>query len=149
MARIKLITCGVLLLSTAGELLLGHATGARHWDIFKGIGDAGETPRQTALREVHEECGLALAEDSLLDLGLFAYRPEKDLQLYAALIERIDPSQCRCTSFFPDAHGHLRPEMDAFMWAAFDEVPGRCARSMTAVLTGKVDLPALLARLAG
>jgi putative (di)nucleoside polyphosphate hydrolase len=149
MARVKLITCGVLLLSEAGELLLGHATGARHWDVFKGIGDPGETPRQTAVREVYEECGLRLDKDSLLDLGLFAYRPEKDLQLYAALTERIDPSQCRCTSFFPDAHGHLWPEMDAFVWAVFDEVPKRCARSMVAVLTGQVDLPALLARLAG
>ena len=96
------------------------------------------------MREVQEECGLVVDGDSLHDLGLFSYRPEKDLQLYASLIERIDPSQCRCTSFFRDAHGQLRPEMDAFMWVAFDDVPKRCARSMAAVLTGPVVLPAVL-----
>jgi len=147
MARTKLITCGVLLLNTSGELLLGHATGGRYWDIFKGIGDPGETARQTAVRELQEECGLVVEADTLHDLGLFSYRPEKDLQLYASLIERIDPSQCRCTSFFRDAHGKLRPEMDAFKWVAFDEVPERCARSMTAVLTGPAGLSSLLGRL--
>jgi len=149
MTRTKLVTCGVLLLNSSAELLLGHATGARHWDIFKGIGDPGETPRQAAVREVQEECGLVVDGDGLLDLGLFRYRPEKDLQLYASLIERIDPAQCRCTSFFRDAHGITRPEMDAFMWVAFDEVPGRCAKSMAAVLTGPVLLPQVLARLRG
>jgi len=149
MARTKLITCGVLLLNPSGELLLGHATGGRYWDIFKGLGDPGETPRQTAVRELQEECGLAVDEGSLRDLGLFSYRPEKDLHLHASLIERIDASQCRCTSFFRDAHGHLRPEMDAFAWVPFDEMPNRCARSMTAVLTGPVTLPAVLRRLAG
>jgi 8-oxo-dGTP pyrophosphatase MutT (NUDIX family) len=147
MARTKLITCGVLLLDAGGELLLGHATGGRYWDIFKGVGEPGETPRGTAVREVQEECGLIVDEAGLLDLGLFSYRPEKDLQLYASLIERIDPSQCRCTSFFRDAHGRLRPEMDGFMWIGFDEVPTRCAKSMSAVLTQKVSLAALLERL--
>ena len=147
MARTKLITCGVLLLNASGELLLGHATGGRYWDIFKGLGDPGETPRQSAVREVQEECGLVVDGDSLLDLGLFSYRPEKDLRLYASLIERIDPSQCRCTSFYRDARGNLRPEMDAFMWVPFDDVPERCARSMTAVLAGPIALPPLLERL--
>ena len=85
----------------------------------------------------------------MLDLGRFTYRPDKDLWLHAALIDRVDPSQCTCSSSFTDRWGHLRPEMDAFRWARFDEVPLLCARNMALVLTQKLSLVEILARLRG
>lgn len=39
--------------------------------------------------------------------------------------------------------------MDAFRWARFDEVPVLCARNMALVLTRKLSLPDVLARLRG
>jgi putative (di)nucleoside polyphosphate hydrolase len=136
----KPTSCGVLLLNPQDELLLCHATGAAHWDIPKGLGEPGETPRETALRETFEETGLRLTPDSLRDLGVFSYLRTKDLHLFAARIESIDPKSCVCTSMFSDSRGRLRPEADVFEWTAFERVPERCARGMTAVLTQKLSL---------
>lgn len=145
----KTTSHGVLVLDADAELLLCHATGGRHWDIPKGMAMAGETSAQAALREAREECGLRLDPLRFHDLGRFTYRPDKDLWLHALLIERVDPSQCVCSTFFTDRWGRLRPEMDAFRWARFDEVPVLCARNMALVLTRKLSLPDVLAWLRG
>lgn len=57
--------------STAAALLLtkragGLSSHAGQWALPGGRIDAGETPEQAALRELHEEVGLQLGEDSLL-----------------------------------------------------------------------------------
>ena len=146
---VKTISHGTLVMNAAAELLLCHATGAKHWDIPKGMASAGESSAVAAVREAHEECGLQLDPAGLVPLGLFAYRPDKDLSLHAILIDRIDPARCVCSSFFVDRWGRRRLEMDAFRWAAFDEVPALCARSMAIVLTQKLSLADVLAGLRG
>jgi 8-oxo-dGTP pyrophosphatase MutT (NUDIX family) len=146
---VKTTSHGVLVLDADAELLLCHATGGRHWDIPKGMAMAGETSAQAALREAREECGLRLDPLRFHDLGRFTYRPDKDLWLHALLVERVDPSQCVCSTFFTDRWGRLRPEMDAFRWARFDEVPVLCARNMALVLTRKLSLLDVIARLRG
>ena len=144
----KTTSHGIVLLAASAELLLCHATGSRHWDIPKGMAMPGESSAAAALRETREECGLALDPACVREIGAFAYRPDKDLVLHAALIERIDPTQCVCSSVFVDRWGRERPEMDDFRWAAFGEVAQRCAKNMTTVLTVRISLPSLLARLA-
>jgi 8-oxo-dGTP pyrophosphatase MutT (NUDIX family) len=144
---VKTTSHGTLLIDADAELLVCHATGGRHWDIPKGMAEPGETSVQTALREAREECGLELDPRAFCDLGRFSYRPDKDLWLHAALIERVDPARCVCSTFFTDRWGRLRPEMDAFRWARFAEVPELCARSMALVLTQKLSLAEVLARL--
>ena len=51
-------------------LLTRRAVGLRahggQWALPGGRIDAGETPRDAALRELHEECGLRLSPDSVL-----------------------------------------------------------------------------------
>jgi putative (di)nucleoside polyphosphate hydrolase len=143
----KTLSCGILVLNARGELLLCRATGTWRWDIPKGGGEDGETPLQTALRETCEECGLQFAPHELLELGRFAYRPVKDLHLYAALADGVDAADCRCTSHFTDRWGRRRPEMDAFEWTGFAHVPRRCAPRMAALLTQTLSLPQLLQRL--
>ena len=145
----KTTSHGVLILSADAELLLCHATAGRHWDIPKGMADPGETSAQAALREAREECGLDLDSRALRDLGRFTYRPVKDLWLHAALIERVDPAQCVCSSVFTDRWGRLRPEMDAFRWVRFEDVPAHCAKSMAIVLTTMLSLGDVLERLRG
>ena len=141
-----ILSCGVLVLDTQHELLLCHATGSARWDIPKGIAEAGETEIEAAIRETTEETGLKLQPESLLDLGRFAYRRGKDLYLYATLIERIDTSQCVCSTQFRDAHGRLRPELDAFEWVAFANVAERCGKSLAALLTQRISLASVLQR---
>ena len=136
-------SCGVLLLSPQRELLLCHATGSTHWDIPKGLGEGDEKPRETARRETLEETGLRVDPERLQDLGRFAYLPGKDLHLFAAWSERVDPGACVCTSQFRDRRGRLAPEVDAFEWTPFERVAQRCAKSMTAVLTSKLSLDSL------
>lgn len=145
-AAIVALSCGVLLLNAGGELLLCHATGTSRWDIPKGLAEAGESPLRTAVRETAEETGIELDADALLDLGRFAYRRGKDLHLYVALIEPIDPATCVCRSTFVDRFGRTVREMDRFEWVPFERMHERVGKSMAALL-GRLPLPALLARL--
>ena len=142
-----ILSCGILVLAASHEILLCHVTGAWHWDIPKGHAEPGETPRVSALRETREECGLRLDDQPLLDLGRMAYRPRKDLHLFALISERFDAATCHCDSHYTDHWGRGRPEMDDFEWTPFDRVHRRCARHMIEVLTERLSLPALLDRL--
>lgn len=134
-------------MNASAELLLCHATGTRHWDIPKGIADDGESAVDAALREAREECGLELDPGALHPVGHFAYRSDKDLELHAVLIERIDPAICVCASTFVDRFGRVRPEMDDFRWMPFGDIGAYCAKNMALVLTTRLDLKAVLARL--
>jgi 8-oxo-dGTP pyrophosphatase MutT (NUDIX family) len=144
----KKLSCGLVILNHEAELLLCHVTGHDHWDLPKGGIDAGETPLQAALRETREETGLRLHAETLLDLGRLAYRPKKDLHLFAALLPRIDTSRLVCESHFSHAvTGQRLPEMDAFGWFPWARVPELCSRRLAQVLQERLDLPQLLDRL--
>src|SRR5690242_5983073 len=54
-----------LLLTRRASSLRAHRA---QWALPGGRCDAGETPIQSVLRELHEELGLALGEDSVLGL---------------------------------------------------------------------------------
>src|SRR3954453_7547046 len=98
--KAKMVTCGVLV--TNGErLLLGHAPMSRFWDVPKGIADSGEDFAAAARRELFEETGLQVPEDTLRPLGVFSYLPAKDLALFIWTPPVIpDPSALVCTSYF-------------------------------------------------
>lgn len=143
----KQLSAGILVLHEDAALLLAHATGARHWDIPKGLVDDGETPLEAALREASEECGLTFERDALLELGRYPYRPAKDLHLFATLASQLDPAQCHCTSYFRDRFGRWVPEADAFEWVPFARLPERCAKSMFTLLSTRLALPDVLSSL--
>jgi 8-oxo-dGTP pyrophosphatase MutT (NUDIX family) len=142
----RTVSCGVVLLDPAGRVLLAHATETTHWDIPKGQGEEGEAPHATALREMEEETGLAVRPERLKDLGLFAYRRDKDLHLFAARAreDELDLTRCTCTSMFPRrSDGTMIPEMDAFRWAAPDEVEHYASRSLTRLFQTTLSLAEL------
>ncbi len=144
----KRISCGVVVVNDDAELLLCHVTGQDHWDLPKGGLNEGETPLQAALRETREETGLALDAAGLLDLGRLPYRARKDLHLFATRLQRVDPGLLSCESRFCDAQTGARlPEMDGFGWFLFAEIPQLCSPKLATVLTQRLDLPGLLARL--
>ena len=141
-----MISCGVVLLDPDGRVLLAHATETTHWDIPKGQGEEGEAPHVTALREMEEETGIAVDASRLTDLGLFVYRRDKDLHLFAARAraDELDLTRCTCTSMFPRrSDGTMIPEMDAFRWAAPDEVEHYASRSLTRLFQTTLSLAEL------
>ena len=84
------LSCGLVIVNDARELLLCHVTGHDHWDLPKGGAMAGETALQAALRETREECGLELDAEMLVDLGRLPYRARKDLHLFGVHLPRLD-----------------------------------------------------------
>jgi putative (di)nucleoside polyphosphate hydrolase len=62
-------SCGTLIASRTGQLLLCHVTGTDHWDIPKGMQDPGETTLEAAMRELSEETGLCFDPLLFVDLG--------------------------------------------------------------------------------
>ncbi len=63
--------CGGVVIDTAGRVLLRQPTGlhkTRVWTFAKGKAEPGETPEQTALREVREETGVVARIVSRLQL---------------------------------------------------------------------------------
>lgn len=142
------LSCGVVIVNDAAELLLCHVTGHDHWDLPKGGAHPGETPLQAALRETREETGLVLDAAALVELGCFGYGARKDLHLFTTLQPRLDARTLRCDSHFTcRASGRRRPEMDGYGWFPFDAVVVRCRPRMASVLASRVDLPQVLAQL--
>ncbi|HWH83813.1 MAG TPA: NUDIX hydrolase [Burkholderiaceae bacterium] len=145
----KRLSCGVVIINPARELLLCHVTGQDHWDLPKGGIDVGETPLQAALRETREESGLRLDAAELIELGCFEYTQKKNLHLFAAWLPRVDVKELRCESHFVDRRsGRALPEMDGFGWFAFERAAALCTPKMAQVLGGRVDLPGLFERFA-
>jgi 8-oxo-dGTP pyrophosphatase MutT (NUDIX family) len=132
----RALSCGVIVRRRSGELLLCHATGRDYWDLPKGVLDPGETPIEAALRELKEEAGLILGADAVRDLGVQRYLSRKDLHLFV-----VDPpqpalssDQCRCTTHYRARNGKEVPEVDAYRWAAREEVPYFAGKNMARVL---------------
>lgn len=146
----KTVSAGVILFNEHREVLLCHATETRHWDIPKGMGDPGESPRDAALRETREETGLMLAAERLTDLGEFDYRSDKALHLFGirTAIGEVDPSRCVCTSFFPSRRsGRSIPEMDEFAWVAIPDIERFASGSLSRLFARALPLSALFERL--
>lgn len=131
------LSCGVLVVSGAGRLLLCHVTHTAKWDIPKGMQDPGETALEGAMRELREETGLVFDARRFHDLGQFKYRPDKRLHLFRvdAGDELATLDHLVCSSYFPHhVTGKPTPEMDGFRWAARDDVAQLCWPRMAGVL---------------
>lgn len=123
------LSCGTLLVNSAAELLLCHVTGTAHWDIPKGMQDAGEDALAAAMRELREEAGLVFDAARFVDLGTFDYRPDKRLRLFRLDVgdELSSLAALVCTSFFPHhLSGKPTPEADGYRWAKRAEIGRLC-----------------------
>jgi 8-oxo-dGTP pyrophosphatase MutT (NUDIX family) len=123
-------------------LLMAHSTGNTFWDVPKGGAELDETPVNTAIREVFEEIGYVVKSDDLKDFGLFTYNSQKNMQVFVYQgTNHPVAGDCVCTSTFTCPHtGRERPEVDAFEYVEFSEVPNRCAKSFNKVWTRYLEM---------
>jgi putative (di)nucleoside polyphosphate hydrolase len=134
-------SCGVIV--TDGErLLLGHATRSPRWDIPKGMTEPGESFAAAARRELFEETGLDAGDAELRPLGVFPYRRDKDLALFAWTPPLLpDPQTLVCTSYF-SWKGAMLPEFDRFGLFTSDQALARVGKGLARLLAG-ISLAAL------
>lgn len=133
MSKKKQISAGVVI--TDGEsLLIGHVTNAEHWDLPKGGVDPGESPRDAAVRELREETSLVVHPQQLTVLGLYDYKPKKDLYLFVwPVSEMPDPTKLVCDSTFKSKRG-TQPEIDLFKVIPWSMIDSYCVPDLCKVL---------------
>ena len=66
----RMSSAGVFCETPDGRLLVTKSNYKKHWSIPGGIIDAGETPKEAAIRETQEEVGVSLAEDNVSFLAI-------------------------------------------------------------------------------
>ena len=131
-----LLTSAGVIVTDGQRLLLGHATHSPRWDIPKGIAEPGESFLAAAVRELEEETGLVVSPGVLRDLGVHAYRPDKDLALFVwmpAEMPRADRLVCR--SMFALRGGAMVPEFDRFGVFAWDDAVTKVGKNLARLLT--------------
>jgi predicted NUDIX family NTP pyrophosphohydrolase len=130
----------VLLVHPGGPLWAKKDLGA--WSIPKGEPEAGEEPRECALRELAEELGDAaprLEPEALVELGSIRQKGGKLVHAWAAEAE-FDPVELRSDTFtmeWPPRSGAERefPEVDRAGW--FE--PDRAREKLLAAQAELVD----------
>lgn len=116
---------GILLRNKGtNDILLAHATGRKPpfcWDIIKGHLEENEEPIEGLIREVREECGLDISNDSITFIGDYPYVKGDTLKVYY-LEKGIPIDQLYCDSYFTDPYtGKQKPEMDEFLYFNFSK----------------------------
>ena len=131
------ISCGIIILNEKKEILMGHVTGNKFFDIPKGLLEKNENPILCAIRECQEECGLEFKSEELKDLGVHKYNKEKDLHLFLISVKKedINMNDLVCNSFFEHYYTKkIVPEVDSFDWIDIQDVTVKCAKSMGKLL---------------
>lgn len=132
-------SAGTIIVNEKGEILMGHVTNTTMpeiWDLPKGMVEPNESPIDAAIRECQEEFGISLEKQALTEIGNCKYNSQKNVWLFITLVEKekVDLTTLKCDSMFMDSTGKEFPEIDAYRWVKFSDVPFDCAKSMVKLL---------------
>ena len=117
----KSTSCGVIITDGA-QIVLGHITNGKYWDIPKGGVDKGESFLDAAVRELKEETGLVVDPTILVPLKVYEYKPKKSLMLYVWNVSSMpDASTLVCKSMFENSKKQKEPELDSFVVVAYTD----------------------------
>jgi 8-oxo-dGTP pyrophosphatase MutT (NUDIX family) len=138
----KTTSCGVIV-TDGRRLLLGHASRSPRWDIPKGGVEPGESHAEAARRELQEETGLAAPETALISLGVRPYLRNKDLALFAWVVDELpDPKTLVCSEYFVLPNGSRLPEFDRFGLFTPEEALSLVGKNLARLLA-EISLAAL------
>lgn len=119
------------------NILLGHTTWGKAYDLPKGRQEDGESLLETAQRELKEEFGLHEAKHRFEPIGLFEYLKDKDLYLFkiefGSLHQEITLTMLKCNSYFEKEEKQI-PEIDGYKIVSLNEIDKYCYKSMAKVL---------------
>jgi len=131
----KTVSAGVIV-TNGKKLLLCHVTGGKHWDLPKGKLDPNETHVDAAVRELYEETGLRVGATDLVPLGVFKYKPTKDLSLFLYHVDKMPKiKDLECLSTFDSGKGVYKKEMDGFANVDWEKISRHVVPDMLQVLT--------------
>jgi predicted NUDIX family NTP pyrophosphohydrolase len=121
--RVRSGALEVLLVHPGGPVWARRDAGA--WSFPKGEYDAGDDPREAALREFEEETGTALPPGDLIDLGSVKQKGGKVVSAWAVEGD-LDPNTVKSNTFrmqWPPRSGRWAtfPEVDRAGWFRAEE----------------------------
>lgn len=88
----RVSSAGLALYDDTGRVLVVKANYKRYWSFPGGIIDAGETPRQAAIRETSEEVGVTI-DDASLHFCMVVNRVSRVAQTYQFIFDQqVDAS---------------------------------------------------------
>lgn len=135
----KTLSCGILVVDKDHRLLMFDVDRSDFWDIPKGGQESGETPIETALRELSEETSLKSSEDQLIELGVYPYNLYKDLYLYIWFVEDIPVERLLGENRILKRPGTVIADEQIFAMVPIKKAPDRMCKSLYWLFTSKLE----------
>lgn len=135
----KTLSCGILVVDKDYRLLMFDVDRSDFWDIPKGGHESGETPVETALRELTEETSLKSSADQLIELGVYPYNLYKDLYLFIWFVEDIPIEKLLGENRILKRPGTVVADEQMFAMVPIRKAPDRMCKSLYWLFTSKLE----------